>query len=331
MSATRREFLKRSLTCGAVAAFARGVDAAPETARVEGRLPRRILGRTKESVTILGLGCAYAGAFTSERTTRAILEAAIEGGVRYFDAAPEYERAEERLAPVIKPMRDQVFLVTKTYERDAKGAEKDLATALGQLQTDHVDLFLQHAVGVKPISTNAEILGKGGSLEFLRKAKERGLTRFIGLSVHAPHAAALRLLDESDAWDVAMPFVNYVDRAQRKADGETENLLARARRGNVGVVAMKVMGGWPGKMADDYDRAFRYALSIPGVACALVGVRSVEEVERALRAARRFRPMTQAEMQETIRKGEEAVRAKSKTSAILYRHRERDFGSACTV
>ncbi len=336
MSQTRRAFLKATLATGAAGKLASGSTAASKPDDVDG-MPRRVLGRTKERVTILGMGCAYAGGGVSEAHTRATIEAALAGGVRYFDAAPEYVQAEERLGPVIKPVRDQVFLVTKSYAHDAKTVEKDLAQALKQLQTDHVDLFLQHGVGLKPIATNKQILGKDGSLSFLRKAKERGLTRFIGMSIHAPHAAALQLLEASDEWDVIMPFVNYVSRAQKAAAAdidvrdadvlERKALLPVARRAKLGIVAMKVLGGHPGKLADDYDRAFRYALSVPGVACALIGARNVRDVRRAVRAAKAFRPFTDAEMKQTLRIGEEMVHTRSSEATLLGRHRERDFGS----
>ncbi len=339
MSQTRREFLKSALATGAAAKVAGGAAGASRPAPTDG-LPRRILGRTKESVTILGLGCAYAGGGVSEAQTRATIEAALEGGVRYFDAAPEYTQAEVRLGPVVKPVRDQVFLVTKSYAHDAKQAEKDLTQALRQLQTDHVDLFLQHGVGLKSIETNKEILSKGGSLSYLIEAKRRGLTRFIGMSAHPKYAAAAELLEKSNAWDVVMPFMNYVSWAQERAAAEAdledghgmvtdgERLLSLARRRNLGIVGMKVLGGSPGKLADDYDRAFRYALSVPGVSCALIGTRNARQVRHAVQAARRFRPFTDAEMDEALRRGEEMVRAKSSASTVLYAHWQRDFGSA---
>lgn len=339
MPQTRREFLKYAMAAGVATDLAgdRGASAAGKDAGKDADMPRRVLGRTKESVTILGLGCAYAGGGVSEARPRATIEAALEGGVRYFDAAPEYTQAEVRLAPVIKPVRDRVFLVTKSYAHDAKQAEKDLTQALEQLDTDHVDLFLQHGVGLKPMSETMRVLGRGGSLEFLVKAKKKGLTRFVGMSVHSPHATALRLLDESDDWDVVMPYINYVTRAQEEALAENdvevetvsdyERLFSRARRRKLGIVGMKVLGGHPGKLADDFDRAFRYALSVKGVACALVGVRSPEQVRRAVRAAKAFRPLTEREMDKTIRIGEELVRKRSSKATILQQHIGRDFGS----
>ncbi len=209
MVRTRREFLKSAAAAGATINLVAGASTKPQAGPVDG-LPRRVLGRTKESVTLLGLGCAYAGSGVSEVQTRASLEAALEGGVRYFDAAPEYEQAEIRLGPVVKPIRDRVFLVTKSYAVDAKEAERDLLTALRQLRTDHVDLFLQHGVGLRTVSDTQRICGKGGSLEYLCEARKKGLARFIGMSVHPPFSTALDLLARSQEWDVIMPFLNYV-------------------------------------------------------------------------------------------------------------------------
>jgi len=322
---TRREFLRDAVAGGVAVALAGGGASGEELA--QDAFPRRTLGRTGESVTTVGLGCAYAGS-CDEAQTRVTIEAALDSGIRYFDGAPEYTNAEARLGPVLKPVRDEAFLVTKTYAFDAKQAEQDLHGSLERLRTDHVDLFLQHGVGLKPMWSAHEILGKGGSLEYLRKAKKEGLARYIGMSVHAPHKVALTLLGESDEWDVVMPFINCIARARElddmTKDNIAEELLPRAQQSDIGIVGMKVLGGHPGELANDYDRAFRYALSQPGVACVLIGVRTVEEVQRAVRAAREFRPLTAGEMQETVRMGEDMYRAKTQAARVLERHCEGD-------
>ena len=68
----------------------------------------------------------------------------MEGGIRYFDTAPNYFLSEERLGPALAPVRDTVFLATKLDHPDAKAAEQDLMTSLKLLKTDHVDLLLLH-------------------------------------------------------------------------------------------------------------------------------------------------------------------------------------------
>ncbi len=325
---TRRQFLKLVMATGVAAEFSKPSMASSQSGCSDG-LPRRTLGRTKESVTILGLGCAWIGVDVEEAQTRATIEAALEGGIRYFDTSPDYRQSEVRLGPVLAPARDEIFLVTKIDSAESKGAERDLAQSLKLLKTDHVDLLLQHCVGAqfRDPGDISMILGKGGSLEFLRKAKKRGLTRFIGVSIHAPHGPALGLLEQSDDWDVIMPFINYVARAQERGEAGNEELLTHARRLNLGIVAMKVLGGSPGKMAADYDKAFRYALSVPGVACALIGATNPKEVNRAVRAAKEFWPLTECEIREAIRMGEEMVRSESTEATMLFQHRERDFGS----
>lgn len=337
MGLTRRQFMKATLAAGVVAKFGGRLlaDSASPSQPSDG-LPRRMLGRTKEMVTILGLGGAYLARRvdlpktrpstqpTDEGTTAQIVEAALEGGVRYFDTSPDYFHSEERLGPLLKGVRDKIFLVTKCNSTTAKGAEEDLARSLDRLQTDHVDLWLQHCLGAQFKEADVKImLAKDGSLEYFRKAKEKGLVRHLGLSIHVPHATGMGLLaNAADAYDVIQPFINYVSRAKNNAEKEVVEAVAPM---NLGVVAMKVLGG-QGQLADDYDRAFRYALSVPGVACALVGCRTPEEIRRAIQAAKDFRPLSEAEMAETIEKGVQLNKANSPKVTMMDRHNERDFG-----
>lgn len=325
MAITRRDLLKWSLAgvAAKLSGCAVSETAAPRDKPAAGGLPRRILGRTEQSVTILGLGCAYIARDADEAGSRATVEAALEGGVRYFDTSPDYKFSELRLGPVLAPVRDEIFLVTKINFDNARGAERDLTRSLKLLKTDHVDLLLQHCVGTQ---FNAEqvrtMLDQGGALEYLRKAKARGLTRFIGINIHHPFEPSQMLMDASDEWDVIMPFISYLSAARIDAE---RHVVAPAHRKGLGVTAMKVLGGH-GQLADDYDRAFRYALSVPGVACAVIGAANVDEVRRAVRAAKAFRPLTKAEMKQTLELGKQMVRERSPKVGLLERHMPRDLG-----
>lgn len=324
----RREFLA-AITVGATAIV--GASAAAESGSAPAKsdsegMQRRTLGKTKEPVTILGLGCAWiAREDSTERQTRQTIETALEGGVRYFDTAPNYPNSESRLGPALAADRDKVFLVTKLEHTDARTAEQDLVQSLRLLRTDHVDLLLMHGLGLPRWDETQTILGKGGVMEFLRQAKSKGLTRFIGASVHPPHLTAQKVLDAVGLeLDVVMPWVNYISRIENNAE---DQVVAKANQLDLGVVAMKTLGG-DGQLADDYDRAFRYALSVPGVHCALVGARNVQQVRRALQAAREFHPFTPQEMQETIALGRRLLESKSKKAAQLRRHVRHDLGVA---
>ena len=80
-------------------------------------------------------------------------------------------------------------------------------------------------------------------------------------------------------------------------------------------------------MADDYGRAFRYALSVPEAQCALIGAGSPQEVKRAVQAAKDFKPMTAQEMKETIAPGRKHYESGTKKVALLNRHLPRDLDS----
>jgi len=98
----------------------------------------------------------------------------------------------------------------------------------------------------------------------------------------------------------------------------------------MGLAAMKVLGG-EGQLAKDYDRAFRYPLSLPGVACAVVGAKSAAEVRRAAQAAREFRPLSAAEMQQAAKAGARLVAAAAGDYALLRPHFALDAGGHCHV
>ena len=145
--------------------------------------------------------------------------------------------------------------------------------------------------------------------------------------VHPPHDAVLTMLDAFPGCDVIMTYINYVSRTQGKAETE---LLPIARKRGIGIVAMKVFGGGRGELAKDYDRAYRYALSVPGVACAVLGTRTVEEVRRAARAAKTYTPLSNEEMQEAIRLGQEHASTGSPAALALRRHALRDYGGSAS-
>ncbi len=342
MTLSRRDFLKAAVVAGVASKLGSLAFGEPATTQpASGDIAQRILGHTKQSVTLLGLGCGYIGHKpNTEADTAKVIEAALEGGIRYFDTSADYLESESRLGPALKSARKDIFLVTKINYPDAEACEKEFANSLKLLGTDHVDLLLLHCVGQRKETTEPmdKILAAGGAIEFLNKVKKDGRTRFIGMSIHAvtgkdgkptaePFAPAKKILDNADL-DVVMPFVNYVSRNEINAE---ENIVAPCAKKGLGVVAMKVIGGAGAKAAaaplsDDYDRAFRYTLSVPGVACGIIGCRTVDEVNRAIRAAKEFKPMSEAEMAETIKIGAQLLAAKSQKVAMIREHYPIDMG-----
>ncbi len=154
-------------------------------------MEKRILGRTGAELSVIGFG-GIVIRDVSPTDAAGYVARAIERGINYFDVAPGYGNAEERLGPALEPYRDQVFLACKTGKRSAREAECEFNRSLQRLGTDYFDLYQFH--GVSSVEQAEQILAPGGALEFFVAARERGLIRHIGFSAHS-EAAALRLLE----------------------------------------------------------------------------------------------------------------------------------------
>ena len=316
---SRRQFLKAmTMAAGASLPLACIRDDRPVAVSEPAALPVRMLGKTGVAVTIAGLGCAWAGEMT-QANARKIFDAALDSGIRYFDTAPNYSRSEEFLGPALRDCRDDVFIATKLDHVPYGDAEADLHQSLKRLKTDHVDLLLLHGVGLPNDFRNADaILADDGALRLARKARKEGLTRFIGMSVHGPNAPAMKVLNNADDLDVVMPFINNMAMREKDPDG---SVVQRCIDSGIGIVAMKVLGGsGQENLVPDYDAAFRFALGVPAVACAVVGVRTPQEVRRLAQAARRFRPLTQQERDAMLEQGARLIETDASAYALLRRH-----------
>src|SRR5437773_4396936 len=122
---------------------------------------------------------------------------AVDRGVTYFDVAPSYGNAEERLGPALEPYRDRCFLACKTGERKREGAAKELRESLRRMRTDRFDLYQLHALTTREDLETA--LGPGGAMEAFLEAREQGLIRFIGFSAHSQEIA----VEAMDRFDLA--------------------------------------------------------------------------------------------------------------------------------
>lgn len=96
-------------------------------------MEQRVLGKTNEKLSILGFG----GIMVSHETqihAYSLVSEAIDKGINYFDVAPTYANAQERLGPAIEPYRNKIFLACKTAQRTKIEAEKELYESLRKLR-----------------------------------------------------------------------------------------------------------------------------------------------------------------------------------------------------
>jgi len=236
--ADRRMFLKSLAGATAGLALAGSAKGADDRDRLGEVLPKRKLGRTNQYVTMLGTGGYHVG-WTTERDAQEVIEAALEGGVRFFDTAESYAdgTSETRYGKYLTPKyRDLIFLMSKSTGKDAKTVKEHLEGTLRRLKTDHLDLYQVHAISTPEDVDNRIQLGV---LDVLLKAKEDGKIKYLGFTGHQnpfAHARMLERTKESDIFDTVLMPVNVLDQTYFSF---TENIMPKALDRNMGILAIK--------------------------------------------------------------------------------------------
>jgi aryl-alcohol dehydrogenase-like predicted oxidoreductase len=242
----RREFIKMGTAAGLAGStgmldpVARAQQTLKDAQPSDGRpIAKRKLGRTGEELSIVG----FAGIVVMENSpsfASNIVAEAVDRGINYFDVAPSYGNAQERLGAALEPYRKNVFLACKEEDWTKDGSAKLLDESLRLLRTDHVDLYQFHALS--KMSDLEQIFGPNGAMETFQAAKKAGKLRFIGFSVHSVEVA-LAAMDRYDFDTILFPL-NFVLYSQANFGPQ---ILAKARRKQMGIMALKGMAKttWP--------------------------------------------------------------------------------------
>lgn len=289
MRLDRRAFLRAS--AGALAAAA----AAPAVAERRNGMPYRVLGRTGEKVSLLCLGGSHIGGKNlSDGEAVALMRTAVDEGVNFFDNAWAYHdgRSEERMGRALKDgYREKVYLMTKHRGRDAKRAQEHLEDSLRRLDVDVIDLWQIHEL-VRP--EEADLVYSGGAIEFAEKMREQGKIRHIGFTGHHITTVHAEVIARGYPWDTVQMPLNCFDAHYRSFE---RNVLPLAVERDIGVIAMKSLGGspapLPGTGCATAAECLRYAMSLP-VASVCSGMDSMETLRENLATAKAFEPMDAA-------------------------------------
>jgi predicted aldo/keto reductase-like oxidoreductase len=234
---SKREFLVGSAAVAAAAALGSPIrveeaEAGKPKAKPVPQVPRRILGKTKQSIPILlfGAGFRLNGVFDPK------LAEAMRYGVNYFDVADCYggETSEAALASYHKrtKSRGKMWITSKSDEHDPKGFEARLDRSLKRLQTNHVDLYYLHALKDKAYLSKA--LEKK-----VAELKKAGKMKHFGFSCHHGNVVELMNLAATLPWiDSIMfryNFRQYGNKALNKA-------IDACHKAGIGLIAMKTQG-----------------------------------------------------------------------------------------
>ena len=234
----RRAFLKTAAAGGLAAALGEFGGSLAQAAEVAGEIPLRTLGRTGLRVTMFGLGGYHAGLPEKEEESVAIIHRALDLGINFFDNADCYQegRAEERMGKALEGRRQNIYLMTKVDQRDARGSREQLEKSLRRLRTDYLDIWQFHAVS--RLQELDIVFGPGGAMETVEQARKEGKIRFIGLTGHFDPVVHLEAI-KRHAFDTIQMPINVVDPHYRSF---RNTVLDEAVKQNLGIIAMKSLG-----------------------------------------------------------------------------------------
>jgi len=287
MRLTRRGFLKRlGIVVGGLAAL-EAPSHVPLAETEVGvpvpqpeRMQKRQLGRTELMVSAIGFG---GGPLGDPRQVRVVQEA-IRMGVNFIDTAHSYGegRSEQIVGEAIKGMREKVYIATKTGQRLAEGAAREIQESLERLQIEKIDLLQMHGVG--SFEGLGAILHPGkGALLAVRELQRQGKVGFVGITgAHSPIDLP-RKIDwelESDVMAAAIRTGEFdtVMISYHIEWPQAEELIALAKEHDVGVIIKKPFAA--GKLISRYGvrRLLEFVLENPDVHTVIPGMPRPEHV-----------------------------------------------------
>jgi aryl-alcohol dehydrogenase-like predicted oxidoreductase len=261
-------------------------------------IPKRRLGRTGVDVTILGLGGeGVLRTFGYDKDACALINRALDLGINYCESARAYSGSEVYYGQALKERRKEIFLTSKSHARDKRGALDHLHQTLKNMKTDHLDLWQVH--DVRSEEDIAMIFARGGAMEAFIEAREKGKSRFVGVTGHHDPCIIRKCIDLFDFDTVLIP----VNPAEPSYNSFLEHVVPLARQKNMGIIGMKVyFRGMAERLPfyADMKPFLHFALS-QQITNVIIGCDSIPQLEKNVEFACSFSPMEEGEMSKLIR------------------------------
>ena len=290
----------------------------PFNPRTHAAMPTRNLGKTGYKVGIFSLG----GQAAIERANNfdvavPLINRALDLGVNYLDTSSIYggpdRWSEQYVGTVMKTRRNEAFLATKTKERTREGSMRMIEKSLQLLNTDHVDLWQLHDIGLQE-DVDA-VFAKGGAMEALVEMHDQKVVRNLGLTGHYRPDALIETINRHP-FDCILMSLNPADVHMWSFQ---EKLLPLVVEKQMGIIGMKVpsrgrlLSSWtpppveaqkhmwegsaiatrPGVMT--MKNAMDYALTHP-VSTVIIGCDDIPQLEENVKIAREFTPLSHQQM-----------------------------------
>ncbi|MCQ2566461.1 MAG: aldo/keto reductase [Clostridia bacterium] len=249
-----------------------------------------ILGKTGLSCPVLGFGGIPLQRADAENTVK-LVDKLEEYGLTYIDTARGYTVSESYLGAALEGRRDKFILATKSMARTYDAMKKDIETSLGNLRTDHIDLYQIHNIPVDAFET---VFGEDGAYKALLEAKAEGKIKHIGFTAHKIEAVEKMINEYADKVESVMFPYSIVE-------NQGAELLSKCRVLGIFTIAMKPMAG--GNI-DDWKLAMRYIANSGVIDVIIPGMGDPVEIDRNYEALKDDSPLSAEELEaiEKIRK-----------------------------
>jgi len=188
------------------------------------------LGKTGLMVSRTAFGALPLQRVVDYNESSALIRAAYEGGINFFDTAHSYTDSEEKLGIAFKDIRNDIVIATKSGARNADDLRVDLETSLRNLKTDYIDLYQIHNPSFIPMPG-----GSDGIYDALLELKNEGKIRFFGITNHS-RQLAFQAVDTGLYDTLQYPF-SYL------ADNQDVELVKICADKTMGFIAMKALAG----------------------------------------------------------------------------------------
>ncbi len=260
-------------------------------------IPKRKLGKTGVHVTILGLGGeGILRTYGYEKEAYTLINRAIDLGIGYFESARAYSGSETYYGSALNERRKEIFLTSKSHARDKKGALAHLDETLRNMDTDHLDLWQVHDVRTE--GDMEQIFGPAGAMEAFVEAKEKGWTRFIGVTGHHDPFILRQCIERYDFDTVLLP----VNPAEPAFESFLDNVIPLANEKGMGIIGMKVyFRGFAAKIPGfkGMEPYLRFALSQP-ISTVVIGCDNVSQLEENVNMAKSFKSLPDEEAKDLV-------------------------------
>lgn len=283
---------------------------------LRGEMLYRLLGRTGERVSAIGLGGSHIGkpAVAAAESIR-LIHQAIDRGITFMDNSWDYNegQSELRMGEALSQSgyRDKVFLMTKIDGRGKDEATRQIETSLERLKTDRIDLLQHHEI--LRFDDPDRIFAKGGAMEAFLAAKQAGKIRYIGFTGHKDPRVHLYMLETAVKrgfrFDTVQMPLNVMDAHFRSF---AQLVVPRLTKLEIGVLGMKTFGGADGVILKSKTveplECLHYSLNLP-TSVVITGIDNQEVLDQAFDAVKTFLLMNEEQVTALVAKTQQVASA----------------------